>query len=118
MIDSAHLKRLLLGTAVLLALSAGATLAAGLPPSFAGGLAVGWLLGAAPFASWTWIVSRALGTSRGRVVTVLLLVTVSVHQCDPCNHYFRAQPPFLRPDAIYTNRVVEKACTSNVGTAV
>ena len=75
MIDSAHLKRLRLGTAVLLALSAGATLAAGLPPSFAGGLAVGWLLGAAPFASWTWIVSRALGTSRGRALTVVLLVT-------------------------------------------
>ena len=53
MIDSAHLKRLLLGTAVLLALSAGATVAAGLPPSFAGGLAVGWLLGAAPFVSWS-----------------------------------------------------------------
>jgi transposase len=40
---------------------------------------------------------------------VLLLVTVSVHHCDACNHYFRAQPPFLRPDAIYSNRVVEKA---------
>ena len=40
---------------------------------------------------------------------VLLLVTVSVHHCDPCKHYFRAQPPFLRPDAIYSNRVVEKA---------
>ena len=74
MIDSAHLKRLLLGTAVLLVLSAGATLAAGLPPSFAGGLAVGFLLGAAPFASWTWVVSRALGTQRGRILAVVLLV--------------------------------------------
>jgi hypothetical protein len=40
---------------------------------------------------------------------VLLLVTVSVHHCEACEHYFRAQPPFLRPDAIYANRVVEKA---------
>ncbi len=27
-------------------------------------------------------------------------------------HYFRAQPPFLRPDVIYTNRVVSKAVAS------
>jgi transposase len=40
---------------------------------------------------------------------VLLLVTVSVHRCAACRHAFRAQPPFLRPDAIYTNRVVTKA---------
>jgi hypothetical protein len=37
---------------------------------------------------------------------VLLLITVSVHFCPTCRHYFRAQPPFLRPDASYTNRVV------------
>jgi hypothetical protein len=40
---------------------------------------------------------------------VVLLVTVSVHHCPACRHYFRAQPPFLRPDATYTNRVVTKA---------
>jgi hypothetical protein len=40
---------------------------------------------------------------------VLLLVTVSVHRCPVCRHAFRAQPPFLRPDATYTNRVVAKA---------
>jgi hypothetical protein len=40
---------------------------------------------------------------------VLLAVEVSVHHCAPCQHFFRAQPPFLRPDAIYTNRVVQKA---------
>lgn len=43
---------------------------------------------------------------------VLLAVTVSVHWCPACQHYFRAQPPFLRPDAIYTNRVVDKAVQS------
>ena len=41
MIDSRHLKRLLLGAAVLLLVSAGVTLAAGVPVSFAGGLALG-----------------------------------------------------------------------------
>jgi transposase-like protein len=40
---------------------------------------------------------------------ILLLITVSVHFCVPCQHYFRAQPPFLRPDASYTNRVVATA---------
>ena len=39
-------------------------------------------------------------------------VTVSVHHCRACQHYFRAQPPFLRPDATYTNRVVAKAVAS------
>lgn len=43
---------------------------------------------------------------------VLLLIAVSVHYCQPCRHYFRAQPPFLRPDASYTNRVVQKAVQS------
>ncbi len=40
---------------------------------------------------------------------VLLLVRVSVHRCAAFRHYRRAQPPFLRPDAIYTQRVVRKA---------
>ncbi len=39
----------------------------------------------------------------------LLLITVSVHFCPNCQHYFRVQPPFLRPDASYTNRVVATA---------
>jgi hypothetical protein len=43
---------------------------------------------------------------------VLLLITVSVHFCPTCHHSFRAQPPFLRPDASYTNRVVQKAVQS------
>lgn len=43
---------------------------------------------------------------------VLLLVTVSVHHCRPCGRFMRAQPPFLRRDAIYTNRVVAKAVQS------
>jgi transposase len=43
---------------------------------------------------------------------VLLLVTVSVHRCPGCSRYFRIQPPFLRPNAIYTERVRKKAVLS------
>jgi hypothetical protein len=43
---------------------------------------------------------------------VVLLVTVSVHHCPTCHHFFRAQPPFLRRDAVYTNRVAGKAVLS------
>lgn len=43
---------------------------------------------------------------------VLLQVKVSVHYCEHCHHYFRAQPPFLRPDSIYANQVVSKAVCS------
>jgi len=43
---------------------------------------------------------------------VLLRVTVSVHHCRACRRYFRAQPPFLRRDALYTTRVVAKAIQS------
>jgi Transposase, Mutator family len=45
---------------------------------------------------------------------VVLLVVVSVHRCPRCGRHFRAQPPFLRPDATYTNRVVETAVASVV----
>jgi len=39
---------------------------------------------------------------------IVLCVEVSVHHCLPCGRSFRAQPPFLRPHAIYTRRVVQK----------
>src|SRR6185436_1216893 len=73
MIDSRHLKRLLLGAAGLLMDSAGLAVALGAPLSFAGGLVLGFLLGAAPFLSWSWIVARALGSKRGRALTVVIL---------------------------------------------
>src|SRR5207244_2359139 len=75
MIDRAQLKRLLLGAAVLLLVSAGASVALGAPLSFPGGLALGFFLGAAPVASWAWIVHRALGSKRGRILAVALLIT-------------------------------------------
>jgi len=40
---------------------------------------------------------------------VVLAVVVSVHVCPVCGRMFRAQPPFLRPRSIYTQRVVQKA---------
>ncbi len=43
---------------------------------------------------------------------VLLLVTISVHRCSCCSRYFRVQPPFLRKNAVYTERVVSKAVYS------
>lgn len=43
---------------------------------------------------------------------VLLHITISVHHCAECKHYFRAQPPFLQRGAIYCNRVVDKAMQS------
>lgn len=73
MIDGPHLKRHLLGAAVLLLVSAGAAAALGSPLSVPGGLALGFLLGALPFASWAWILRRALNTKRGPAVVVLAL---------------------------------------------
>jgi hypothetical protein len=73
MIDSAHLKRLLLGTAALFLVASAAAVTLGAPLAFAGGLALGYFLGAAPFASWTWVLSRAMGGKRGTVIAVLLL---------------------------------------------
>jgi transposase len=43
---------------------------------------------------------------------MLLLVTVSVHRCLSCSRHFRAQPPFLRKNAVYAERVREKAVSS------
>src|ERR1051325_319587 len=67
MIDSAHLKRLLLGAAVLFVLLAAASVPLGAPLSFAGGLLLGFVLGAAPFASYAWIAARAGAGKRTRV---------------------------------------------------
>jgi hypothetical protein len=40
---------------------------------------------------------------------VVLAVVVGVRLCPVCSRMFRAQPPFLRPRAVYTQRVVQKA---------
>jgi len=74
MIDGAQLKRLLLAAALLLLVSAGASAAFGAPLSVAGGLALGYILGAAPVASWAWIVQRAMASRTGRILAAVLLV--------------------------------------------
>lgn len=43
---------------------------------------------------------------------VLLQIAISVHHCRSCDCYFRAQPPFLRPGAIYTAGVISKVLQS------
>jgi hypothetical protein len=74
MIDNALLKRLLLTAAALLVISAGAVSALGVPLSFAGGMGLGFLLGAVPVASWAWIAPRILmGRSRGLAALLLFL---------------------------------------------
>lgn len=78
---------------------------------------VRWSLSTLPCARCGAPARRRCETSRTAIDIdlehpVLLLVTVSVHHCRRCGRYMRAQPPFLRRDAIYTARVVTKAVPS------
>lgn len=59
-----------------------------------------------------WEVSRTAIDDVDLEHPVLLLVTVSVHRCASCSRYFRTQPPFLRKNAVYAERVREKAVLS------
>lgn len=72
MIDRARLKRLLLVAGVLFFITAGSALLAGFP-KLGGGLALGFVLGALPFASWAWIATRGLRSPRARALAVVLL---------------------------------------------
>ncbi len=72
MIDGARIRRSLGAAALLSILAAGTLLLLGHPP-FAGGLLLGAVLGAVPFASWTWIAGRGFSTRRARVLAALLL---------------------------------------------
>jgi len=78
---------------------------------------VRWSLPVAPCDRCSSPAQRAWETTRTGVDVhldhpVLLQIIVSVHFCPSCHHHFRVQPPFLRPDATYTNRVVAKAVSS------
>ncbi len=75
MINGALLRRLLFVSGLLLLLSSGAALGVGRSPALAGGLALGFGLGMAPFASWAWIASRGLATHRNRIIAALLVLT-------------------------------------------
>ena len=74
MIDRSLLRRLGVATLGLLILSIGAALAVWRSPALAGGLALGLALGAFPFASWAWVLTRGLASGRSRALAVLLLV--------------------------------------------
>jgi hypothetical protein len=74
MIDGALLKRLMVGVAAFVFVSAGVALLLGFPGAFAGGLALGFCLGAFPFASWAWIATRGFATKRNRVIAALLVL--------------------------------------------
>jgi hypothetical protein len=73
MTDRHRLLRLFAVSAALLLVSAGAALAFG-RPALAGGLALGFALGLAPFASWAWIASRGLESHRNRLLAVLVIL--------------------------------------------
>ncbi len=63
------------------------------------------------FAPRAWEASRT-AIDVGLDGPVFLLVIVGVHHCRCCERHFRDQPPFLRPGAVYTERVRQKAVLS------
>lgn len=72
MIDPAKVRRLLAISAILFLLPAGGALVAG-SPSWAGGLALGFALGALPFASWSWIAARGLSSRGTRLLAAVVM---------------------------------------------
>jgi hypothetical protein len=56
-----------------LLLAAAASLLAG-AASLAAGLGLGYVLGATPVVTWSWIVQRALASNRGKILAVVLLI--------------------------------------------
>lgn len=73
MIDRALLRRLLGVAGAILAVAAGASWAVWGTWMVAGGLAVGFALGAIPFLSWGWILSWGLGGVKARALAVAVL---------------------------------------------
>lgn len=74
MIDTARLRRLLAVAAGLLAVGGAVAVATGGSAALAGGLALGYALGALPFAFWMWIATQGLSGHRPRMVAAVLLV--------------------------------------------
>lgn len=75
MIDSGRIARLLAASALLTALLAAGAGILWKSAALASGLGVGFLLGAAPFASWAWIASRVMRGVRTRALAAFLIVT-------------------------------------------
>jgi hypothetical protein len=62
--------RLARGVALIIAIAEEGEVVLGQPAQE--GLGLGYVLGATPVASWSWIIQRALGSKRGRVLAVVL----------------------------------------------
>jgi hypothetical protein len=73
MIDSRLLRKLLTLSGALCAAAAVVCAFLGQIP-FAGGLLLGFVLGALPAITWSWIAGRALSSRRGRVWAVVVSV--------------------------------------------
>lgn len=74
MIDHALVLRGLGASLVLVLISATTAWLGWQAPAVAGGLLLGFALGAIPFASWAWIASRGLSSRRTRILTIFLAV--------------------------------------------
>ena len=74
MTDHILLRRLGVATLGLLLVSIGVAAVGWRSPALVGGLALGFALGAFPFASWAWVLSRGLVSGRSRSLAVFLLV--------------------------------------------
>ena len=74
MIDGALLKRMVISAAIIVFVFAGVALILGFPGAFAGGLALGFFMGAFPFASWAWVAARGFSTKRNRIIAALLVL--------------------------------------------
>lgn len=75
MIDSGRIARLLAASALLTALLAAGAGFYWKSAALAGGIGVGLVLGAAPFASWAWIASRVMRGVRTRAMAIFLIVS-------------------------------------------
>jgi hypothetical protein len=73
MIDRALLRRLLAVAAAVLAAAAAVSGVLWKTWAVPGGLALGFALGAAPFLSWGWVLSRGLRSAKARALAVALL---------------------------------------------
>jgi hypothetical protein len=98
MIDTRLLRKLLTLSGAALAIAAAIVAALGHLP-FAGGLLLGFVLGALPVLSWSWLVSRGLQNRRTRALAVVL--TVGKMAFYPAALYLLVTRPLLNPVAVF-----------------
>jgi hypothetical protein len=98
MIDSRLLRKLLTLSGALLSLAAVLAAALGHLP-FAGGLLLGFVLGALPVVSWAWLAARGLQTRRARALAVVL--TVAKLALYPALLFVLVTRPVVNPVAVF-----------------